>query len=168
MRKIPIKITLMLLLCVGVVSPAKAIERLVSIGQEVSLPRYFEPIATNKNRSYHLNIGYFFREHIHVSLSFQFGLDGDQQIHLRFGPEFYLLRDSLILPWIGTKYIYTIEPGHNQGWMGQLGLEKNMSFIFGFENIVLRASTGVAFIYVDGAPDRNYYEIINLGLMFAF
>ncbi|MCB1198523.1 MAG: hypothetical protein KDK51_09120 [Deltaproteobacteria bacterium] len=167
MKKILLKFVLLSCLQILFVEPANCIERLISIGQSVSFPRYFQPEATGKNRSYHLDVGYFFFFFLHIALSFKFALDGDKQTHIRFGPEFYLLKDRSFLPWIGAKYIYTLDPSSNQGWLTQLGVEKKLDFIFGFENMVIRASTGFAYIYVNDADDRSYFEILNMGFMFA-
>ncbi|MCB0272129.1 MAG: hypothetical protein KDD46_03850 [Bdellovibrionales bacterium] len=167
MKTIPTKIIL-ILICLCAAKEGVAIERLLSLGQAVSLPRYSSPQSTFDNRSYHLDLGYFFREGVMIHMSFQFGLDGDKQVSLRFGPEFYLLKDASFLPYVGAKYMYTIVPNGNQGWMGQWGVEKDLAFLFGMENMVLRLSSGYGVIYVSDASNRNYWEIVNIGFMFAF
>lgn len=166
MKSWPSKILpLLFIMCA---SSAFATPRILSVGQSVSLPRYINPESTFENRSYHLHLGYYFRESVHIDLGFVFGLDGDQQIQLRFGPEFYLFQDVAWLPWMGAKYIYTINPQGNQGWMAQVGVEKDLSFLFRFENIVLRASTGFAQVYVSDAENRTFWEMLNVGIWFTF
>jgi len=103
-----------------------------------------------------------------LHLGLQFALGGDKSIHLRLGPEFYLLKDQPLLPWVGAKYVYTIEPSGDQGWLLELGVERNLDFLFDFQNVALRASTGFSYVYVKSGPDRNYFEMIQLALLFAF
>lgn len=168
MMKLPTKCFLVFGLGIALVSNAVAIDRVLSIGQSFSQPRFFKPDTTYENRSYHIDLGYFYRESVQIALSFQFGLDGDQHVGLRLGPEFYLLKDSAYLPWVGTKYIYSIVPKNNQGFMVEFGLEKDLEFLFGFENMVIRASTGFAKMWMLDEPNRSYLELIRLGMAFTF
>jgi hypothetical protein len=126
----------------------------------------FTPERTYENRTYSLDIGYFLRESVTFTFSFQFAVDGAKQVAIALGPEFYLTKDTFVLPYLSGQYMYTMLPNGNSGWKITSGVEKNLYPLLGIDNIHVRLATGVYQIFED--PDARWaWEIIKLGFVFA-
>ena len=147
---------------------AHAQDRMGYVGQSVILPYQFHPTSEKGNTTYDLDLGLAITERWFGRTSFEFGLQGVNRISLAIGPEFHFGLASMLKPLITTQAVYTFSPAFEFGVRGAVGVEWDLRFLTGIDNLFLCAQTGVLAILKRHARNQIYWETARLGLSWNY
>ena len=144
-----------------------AIERLGYIGQSWSFPVYLKPTKSWDEVTYHFDTAYFLNEKWSATFSLDAQVAGRQYFLLELGPDFYPIQDVIIMPWITGRFLYTMLPNGNIGWVSEVGFETHLSASQEGENFRLRISSGAGQLFV-GSDNLFFIETARVGLLWSF
>lgn len=112
-------------------------------------------------------MAYFLHEKWTAFLSINTQVDGQKYFYLDFGPDFYPLRDVIVMPFVSARLLYTMMPAGTPGWLSHIGVEIPLGTSREVENFRFRVSSGFGGFFLDG-QDSYFVEMARVGLIWSF
>lgn len=167
LKKLQIKIILLVVLVFQGVTTCHGIERAGQMGQSWSFPVFLDPIKSYDEVTYHFDTAYFLYEQWAAELSLDAQVGGRQLFYLEFGPNFYPVPDAKVLPYLSGRFLYTMVPHGDLGWLANIGFEIPLGRSYQIENLKLRVNTGGGQFFFDSGSNL-FLELVRLGFVWNF
>ena len=147
---------------------ATAIERFSSVGLSVGVPVQVSPTTRRDELSYDYELSYFLSEQWVMAMSLDFGLEKTNRATLAVGPQFFFLSNGTLLPYATARFLYPLQANHSLGWRVHVGVEWNLKFVTGMDNLRLCAESGLSELYPSDIPNPRFFDAFRLGLTWNY
>lgn len=147
---------------------AKGEDRNGFVGASGGWSRQLQPTKQWNDPLFAMDFGVLFSELWGSNASFDFALGESNRISLSFGPMLYFARDFALKPFVYANFIYLLEPTHDIGWRGGVGLEWNLVRLTGQDNLRLYVMSGVHQIMISKAKDEFALDAVRAGLAWNY
>ncbi|MCB0326316.1 MAG: hypothetical protein KDD52_01735 [Bdellovibrionales bacterium] len=144
-----------------------AIDRLGYIGQSYFMPLVIQPDKNLGAQHYQVDSAYFLSEQWAYGINVSIATNQDQRVWIATGPEYYMLQDSQLTPFVYVRLLYSILPNGDLGWSMGFGFEYNLGS-FWLENLALKTSFGLRQIFFQNQEDQILLELVQLGIHWSF
>ncbi|MEZ4704796.1 MAG: hypothetical protein R3A11_06375 [Bdellovibrionota bacterium] len=146
---------------------SQAVERLGYVGLSYYLPINIHPENSLGAHHEQIDTGYFLSEQWAVQMSWAFALNQQKRVTVSFGPEFYLMNDVTLTPFVYARFIYGVLPQNTLGLSTGFGFEYNLGAI-AVENLSLRASLGLRQEFPDSGGRQTRFDVVQVGVTWSF
>lgn len=147
---------------------AAAQDRAGYIGISILTPVTLKPDTKRGDEVFALDLAYFFRDELAGVLTWDFGLENTKRVNLAVGPQVFFFRDSRVKPYFTTRFIYSLDPKNDLGWRLNGGVEWDLRWLTGLDNLAAYTDVGVSQIFARGGPNLVTLELFRAGMSWSF